>query len=172
MYLYYSKLRADIYDNLWYSAVYVLVLFMGFVLTSFSKFHLRLVLGNMTTIENLDRERLEGSFDMGCAINWRQVFGSNLWLWLVPYYGRSGKPSGDGVKWPLPAVVQEMSNRNSEKTDRIHSPPRPSESITPPKTPDGPLNISALGRPSEIDTDTSYLMQQALLNNSGSFIKS
>jgi hypothetical protein len=33
--------------------------------------------------------------------NWEQVFGVDPWLWLLPLYGRSGKPVGSGVSWEL-----------------------------------------------------------------------
>ncbi len=38
---------------------------------------------------------------MGLEANWRQVFGRNPNMWLFPMMGKSGKPEGSGVAWPL-----------------------------------------------------------------------
>lgn len=39
-------------------------------------------------------------YNVGTEYNFYQIFGVNSWLWLFPYMGRSGKPSGSGVSWP------------------------------------------------------------------------
>lgn len=69
-------------------------------MTTFTKFHLRLVLSNSTTIENFDKSENQFTYNMGRTKNWAQVFGKNPWLWWVPIYGSNGKPVGDGVLWP------------------------------------------------------------------------
>lgn len=85
--------------HLLYIGIYVQVCFMSVVLTSFTKFHAKLILTNITTIENLDKENNpdEKYYDIGRVNNWLQVFGKNYWLWPFPYYGKSGRPYGDGV---------------------------------------------------------------------------
>jgi len=77
------------------------MIFMTIVLTSFTKFHVKLVCTNVTTIENLEKDRTGEfvSYDVGIDKNFKQVFGENPWLWPLPFYGSSGRPSGDGVKW-------------------------------------------------------------------------
>jgi palmitoyltransferase len=70
----------------------------------FFKFHLELIFTNMTTIENLDRERrntltAENNYSLGWKDNFLQVFGNNPFLWPFPLFGESGKPVGDGVIW-------------------------------------------------------------------------
>jgi hypothetical protein len=86
---------------------------LSFVLLKFAKFHISLVLRNSTTIEQLDK-RLAGNFDLGYQDNWRQVFGSNPWLWPLPWYGKSGKPAGDGVNWLVePIVMSPPKNATS-----------------------------------------------------------
>merc|ERR1719198_21593 len=69
-------------------------------LTNFLKFHLKLVLENYTTIENLEREEgAKSKFDIGRRRNWEQVFGSSAWLWWLPMHTRASRPIGDGVRW-------------------------------------------------------------------------
>jgi len=53
-----------------------------FVILFFFKFHIQMVLSNMTTIENLDKKRSgppgnTTNYDMGPYYNWVQVFGKN-----------------------------------------------------------------------------------------------
>jgi len=69
-------------------------------LTNFIKFHLKLVLENYTTIENLEREEgARSKFDIGRGRNWEQVFGSNPRLWWLPAHVPASRPVGDGVRW-------------------------------------------------------------------------
>jgi len=69
-------------------------------LTNFLKFHLKLVLENYTTIENLEREEgAKSKFDIGRRRNWEQVFGTNPWLWWYPAHVPLSRPVGDGVRW-------------------------------------------------------------------------
>lgn len=69
-------------------------------LTNFLKFHLKLVLENYTTIENLEREEgAKSKFDIGRRRNWEQVFGTNPWLWWYPAHVMASRPVGDGVRW-------------------------------------------------------------------------
>mmetsp|Transcript_2563 Transcript_2563/g.5926 ORF Transcript_2563/g.5926 Transcript_2563/m.5926 type:complete len:313 (-) Transcript_2563:183-1121(-) len=69
-------------------------------LTNFIKFHLKLVLENYTTIENLEREEgAKSKFDIGRRRNWEQVFGSSVALWWLPMHTQASRPDGDGVRW-------------------------------------------------------------------------
>merc|ERR1712083_856893 len=69
-------------------------------LTNFIKFHLKLVLENYTTIENLEREEgAKSKFDIGRRRNWEQVFGANASLWWLPVHTQASRPIGDGVRW-------------------------------------------------------------------------
>merc|ERR1719235_779431 len=69
-------------------------------LTNFIKFHLKLVLENYTTIENLEREEnAKSKFDIGRRRNWEQVFGSSAGLWWYPMHTQASRPIGDGVRW-------------------------------------------------------------------------
>merc|ERR1719210_798392 len=69
-------------------------------LTNFIRFHVRLVLENYTTIENLEREEgAKSKFDIGRRRNWEQVFGANAWLWWLPLHTQASRPVGDGVRW-------------------------------------------------------------------------
>jgi len=86
------------------SAIIVLVFSFSVLLlctlTNFFKFHLKLVLENYTTIENLEREEgAKSKFDIGRSRNWEQVFGSNPWLWWLPMHTQASRPVGDGVRW-------------------------------------------------------------------------
>jgi len=94
-------------------------------LTNFIKFHVKLVLDNYTTIENLEREEgAKSKFDIGKRRNWEQVFGANQWLWWLPLHTQASRPIGDGVRWrvhytrvidedeELPADEDGMSQTN------------------------------------------------------------
>jgi len=71
-----------------------------FTLFNFIKFHLKLVLENYTTIENLEREEgAKSKFDLGRRRNWEQVFGVHPWLWWCPWHTQASRPVGDGVRW-------------------------------------------------------------------------
>ena len=79
--------------------------FMVMVLiTGFLKFHIMLASENKTTIENLDKmgRPFNSPYDIGGTQNWRQIFGTNPWLWPFPIFCGSGKPVGDGIYWPTP----------------------------------------------------------------------
>jgi palmitoyltransferase len=79
---------------------YCLSVLLICTLTNFLKFHLKLVLENYTTIENLEREEgAKSKFDIGRRRNWEQVFGTNPWLWWYPAHVLASRPVGDGVRW-------------------------------------------------------------------------
>jgi len=79
---------------------YLLAFMLLCTLTNFIKFHVKLVLDNYTTIENLEREEgAKSKFDIGRRRNWEQVFGANKWLWWLPMHTQTSRPVGDGVRW-------------------------------------------------------------------------
>ena len=71
------------------------------LMTVFLKFHIMLATENKTTIENLDKlgKPFKSIYDVGAAENWRQIFGTNPWLYPFPVFCGSGKPVGDGIYW-------------------------------------------------------------------------
>mmetsp|Transcript_117471 Transcript_117471/g.328871 ORF Transcript_117471/g.328871 Transcript_117471/m.328871 type:complete len:294 (+) Transcript_117471:72-953(+) len=91
----------------WFIVSFMLVLVMFLLsllllgtLTQFIKFHVKLVLDNYTTIENLEREEdAKSKFDIGRRRNLEQVFGENRWLWGLPLHTQASRPVGDGVRW-------------------------------------------------------------------------
>merc|ERR1719265_1844517 len=104
---------------------YLLAVMLLCTLTNFIKFHVKLVLDNYTTIENLEREEgAKSKFDIGERRNWEQVFGANQWLWWLPLHTQASRPIGDGVRWrvhytrvidedeELPADEDGMSQTN------------------------------------------------------------
>lgn len=112
---------------------WVFVALLALVLTSFYRFHIQLVLSNSTTIENL--EQAEGEivlkYDQGRQLNWMQVFGRNPWLWVVPLYGKSGKPLGDGVSWVTEKMQPQgqVEDEGADSARHTVESPRPSPPI-------------------------------------------
>mmetsp|Transcript_26369 Transcript_26369/g.26006 ORF Transcript_26369/g.26006 Transcript_26369/m.26006 type:complete len:233 (+) Transcript_26369:288-986(+) len=98
------------HPHLLYIGVYIFLLLLCSILTTFTKFHVKLIMKNSTTIESLDNTASTGNYDLKSARNWLQVFGRNPWLWIVPYYGKSGKPVGDGITWSLDPFQDVLEN--------------------------------------------------------------
>mgnify|MGYP000037488402 CR=1 FL=1 len=123
-YLVTSVRRPELYPNLLIVGVFMLVCFLGFVLTIFARFHLSLVFENSTTIDNLEKSNLHQVYNLGRFRNWLQVFGKNPWYWALPVYGTSGKPVGDGVLWPQTYSHEEKREGyevSSNRAQRIDS---------------------------------------------------
>lgn len=79
---------------------FAMTVFLACGLTNFFRFHIKLVLENYTTIENLEREEgARSKFDIGKMRNWEQVLGNNPWMWFLPIHTGASKPVGDGVRW-------------------------------------------------------------------------
>jgi hypothetical protein len=83
------------------------------VLTKFTAYHVNLVMKNSTTIEFLENNH-NYCYSLSLYRNFTQVFGKNPWMWWVPIYGRSGKPSGDGIIWPIVESQISESDVNVE----------------------------------------------------------
>lgn len=117
------KAAVSFFPHFHYIGVYLLVVFLTFVLTNFTKFHISLVLNNSTTIESFDKNSSGITFNVGKSKNWKQVFGKNPWLWFCPIYGATGKPDGDGVIWPQTFVVSEnregFENENEQDNKKV-----------------------------------------------------
>ena len=98
---YYLKLQ---YKEAFRALIILSGFFIIFVISGliffFFKFHLKLVLNNITTIEALDSiVWIENKFKLNKSENWLQVFGENKLLWFFPIISESGNPKGDGLVW-------------------------------------------------------------------------
>jgi len=84
-----------------YILVYVIDIVMGFILSQFFKFHIKLILENKTTIETLDHkgQEFQSKYDKGKLNNWYEVMGITKWLWFIPLKIYQGKPKGNGIDW-------------------------------------------------------------------------
>ncbi|KAF8819187.1 DHHC zinc finger domain-containing protein [Cardiosporidium cionae] len=98
-----NELEAAIVFQYIYVCLMVFIsLVLLFTLIPFLKFHLILVLKNLTTIENMDSSNREHRrFDLGIKRNITQVFGTNALCWLTPCQIQSSRPAGDGVRWHM-----------------------------------------------------------------------
>ena len=66
----------------------------GIGLIYFAGRNIRLILKNMTTLDELGRN-YDGRYNVGPYYNWKFYFGSNPLLWLLPI----GRPLGNGFVW-------------------------------------------------------------------------
>lgn len=80
---------------------------LGLCCIALVSLHFYLIYHNRTTIEQIQHKDLKKDgqltenwygfkYNVGLKENWRQVFGTNPWLWFIPY--RNSK--GDGVNFP------------------------------------------------------------------------
>jgi palmitoyltransferase ZDHHC2/15/20 len=80
----------------------VQVAFLVVILMFFS-FHVELVLGNSSTLDNLERQRNPNAgpnvYDIGAYENFQQVFGTNSCTWLIPVAPNASNRA-NGVVWP------------------------------------------------------------------------
>jgi hypothetical protein len=92
--------------------LYIILAVFLVLICVFFRFHVELIFTNLTTIDNLERQRNPAAiksnvYDMGGNYNFQQVFGKNVLLWPFPIFCESGKPNGDGVKWDRNTVEEE-----------------------------------------------------------------
>ena len=107
--------------KIFYVLVYGIDLVMGFILSQFFKFHIKLILENKTTIETLDHkgQEFQSKFDKGKLNNWYEVMGITKWLWLIPLKIYQGKPKGNGIDWGeneedlIPSSYRADANANN-----------------------------------------------------------
>lgn len=106
------------YQDVYLLSGFCLNLLLTLTITLFFKFHVKLVLSNSTTIDNMDKKNAQkpNLYDKGSRLNWFQVFGKNKYLWFLPITGVSGKPIGDGVLW-----TQENNNEEEAPSNEIES---------------------------------------------------
>ena len=99
-----------------YILVYLIDLVMGFILSQFFRFHIKLILENKTTIETLDHKGKEfhSKYDKGKWNNWYEVMGITKWLWFFPLKNYQGKPKGNGIDW---GESEEDMNPSSNRAD-------------------------------------------------------
>ena len=95
------KVNYDFVLKCFFILVYGIDIVMGFILSQFFKFHLKLILENKTTIETLDHKGAEfkSKYDKGYWNNWIEVMGVTKWLWFIPLKIYQGKPKGNGIDW-------------------------------------------------------------------------
>ena len=79
----------------------MLIAILAIILINFTKFHIKLVLKNNTTLEHLDSKRAKTlivtEYSLGRYNNWISVFGKNRLLWFIPI---SLTPMvSDGIIW-------------------------------------------------------------------------
>ena len=107
-----------------YILVYGIDVVMGFILSQFFKFHIKLILENKTTIETLDHKgkEFQSKFDKGKWNNWIEVMGITKWLWFIPLKIYQGKPKGNGIDWGeneedmIPSSYREGNNNINDET--------------------------------------------------------
>ena len=75
----------------------------AFLFGRFLIYHIKLVIRNSSTIENLDKENKDkyAKFCLSTKENIQQVFGKNKLYWLLPIITEEGKPDGDGLLWKV-----------------------------------------------------------------------
>ena len=102
--------------------VYGVNLVMGFILSEFFKFHIKLILENKTTIETLDHKgkEFQSKYDKGKWNNWIEVMGITKWLWFFPIKLYQGKPKGNGIDWGIeeemmPSYLKDGNEEDGEE---------------------------------------------------------
>ena len=70
------------YQELFLLSGFSLNMLLTFTISLFFKFHVKLILSNSTTIDNMDKKNIQKSnvYDKGSTLNWYQVFGRNKFL--------------------------------------------------------------------------------------------
>ena len=115
--------NSDLVKKVVYVLVYAIDLVMGFILSQFFKFHIKLILENKTTIETLDHKGKEfkSKYDKGKWNNWIEVMGIMKWLWFIPLKIYQGKPKGNGIDWGeteeelVPSSYRMDGNNNNDE---------------------------------------------------------
>ena len=107
----------EIIDN--YNYIYLInnIILFAFCIIDFNflKFHIKLIISNLTTIETLDTDLMQNKkYDMGFEVNFKQIFGDNKLLWFLPINLPVGYPNGDGLTWPTKFDLISLDNLNNE----------------------------------------------------------
>jgi len=89
------------WTDTWIVFNYICTIIMTISVTFLGLFHCGIIMKNVTTLEWMEKRRLNQVFvniyDIGPTENWTQVFGPDPFLWFLPT--RHGIP-GDGVHFP------------------------------------------------------------------------
>ena len=146
--------------DLKFLVISLVLLFFCIILTKFTFFHVILVSKNSTTIESLENN-YNYSYSISTYRNFTQVFGKNPWTWFFPFYGKSGKPGGDGILWPMidshfsDSDVNIDSDTNRGKFVKpINNIPKQEVSVE--RSSISPIGIAGKS-PSDVDTDSSFI---------------
>lgn len=96
-----TKIDKELFSKIMIILSFIMDVTVAGLMTVFLKFHIMLATENKTTIENLDKlgKPFKSIYDVGAAVNWQQIFGTNPWLYPFPVFCGSGKPVGDGIYW-------------------------------------------------------------------------
>lgn len=147
-------------QDLKFLAISLLVLLFCIILTKFTAFHVKLVAKNSTTIESLENN-YNYCYSISAYRNFTQVFGKNPWIWFLPFYGKSGKPGGDGILWPMIDNHFSDSDVNIESEANRENSVKPMNSFPKADVSGDRNSISPLGMagksPSDVDTDSSFI---------------
>ena len=117
------EINSNLVLKIFYILIYGIDLVMGFILSQFFKFHIKLILENKTTIETLDHKGQEfhSKYDKGKLSNWYEVMGITKWLWFIPLKIYQGKPKGNGIDWGeneedlIPSSYRDGNNHINEE---------------------------------------------------------
>lgn len=146
-------------QDLKFLAITLILLFFCIILTKFTAFHIVLLSKNSTTIESLENN-YNYAYSISAYKNFTQVFGKNPWTWFFPYYGKSGKPGGDGILWPMIDKHFSDSDVNIDsETNREHA-VKAINGLAKQEVSIDRQSVSPLGKaksPSDIDTDSSFI---------------
>ena len=104
----------------------IIFLFLTYINFEFFKFHIKLLINNITTIENLDQENKKSNkYDIGYYNNFKQVMGKNKLFWFLPWNNSDGYPIGDGLNWPLNElgdIMIDMKSKNNSNNKIYKNP--------------------------------------------------
>ena len=108
-------IKEDKFTYIYYGFMWINCLAVGIAGFLFGKFviyHIKLVVRNSSTIENLDKENADkyAKFCLSTKENIEQVFGKNKLYWLLPINIEEGKPEGDGLLWKVNNNEQNAQN--------------------------------------------------------------
>ena len=132
------------------------IILLSIALTKFTRFHIKLVLDNSTTIEKSDNDLQSDLYDLGYISNIEQVFGKCKSLWLIPYYGTRGLPYGNGVVWKIPTPASLATPIKEPENSK--------------ETPKQILNSNRLFIPADIQVPRSSLPNAESETDSSAFI--
>ena len=92
----------------------------AFLFGRFVIYHIKLVIKNSSTIENLDSENKDkyAKFCLSTMENIEQVFGKNKLYWLLPIVAEQGRPEGDGLLWKVNENVDNNNNINNNNNNQ------------------------------------------------------